>query len=130
MRDALSEQQFHKALDSIWHIVSEANKYVDEQAPWTLRKTDQARMATVLYVLADVIRRLAIVIQPFMPHSMGKLLDQLAFRRGSCRELNRLLHRRRRTAPVQPSSQEEGIGRSSHRKSSNFPPGPRGMSGK
>ncbi len=78
MRAELDEQQFHKALDVIWKVVSDANKYVDEQAPWTLRKTDPARMATVLYVLADVIRRLAIVIQPFMPGSMGKLLEQLA----------------------------------------------------
>ncbi|MBM3540226.1 MAG: methionine--tRNA ligase, partial [Alphaproteobacteria bacterium] len=78
LRAELAEQQFHKALDAIWQVVSDANKYVDEQAPWTLRKTDPARMATVLYVLADVIRQLAIVIQPFMPGSMAKLLDQLA----------------------------------------------------
>ncbi len=78
MRAELDEQQFHKALDVIWQVVSDANKYVDEQAPWTLRKTDPARMATVLYVLAEVIRQLAIVIQPFMPGSMAKLLDQLA----------------------------------------------------
>jgi len=78
VRNALSDQQFHKALEAIWHIVSEANKYVDEQAPWTLRKTDPARMATVLYVLLEVIRRLAFVVQPFMPGSMAKLLDQLA----------------------------------------------------
>jgi methionyl-tRNA synthetase len=78
VRAELDEQQFHKALDAIWQVVSESNKYVDEQAPWTLRKTDPARMATVLYVLADVIRQLAIVIQPYMPGSMAKLLDQLA----------------------------------------------------
>ncbi len=78
VRRTLSEQQFHKALDSIWQVVSEANRYVDEQAPWTLRKTDPARMGTVLYVLTDAIRRLAIIVQPFMPDSMAKLLDQLA----------------------------------------------------
>jgi methionyl-tRNA synthetase len=69
---------FHRALEVIWSVVSEANSYVDEQAPWTLRKTDPARMGTVLYVLMETLRRLAILIQPFMPQSMAKLLDQLA----------------------------------------------------
>ena len=59
-------------------MVGDANRYVDSQAPWTLRKTDPARMRTVLYVLADVIRRVGILLQPFMPRSMAKLLDQLA----------------------------------------------------
>ena len=78
VRQELSQQQFHKALDVIWQVVSGANKYVDEQAPWTLRKTDPARMATVLYTLADALRRVALVVHPFMPASMDKLLDQLA----------------------------------------------------
>jgi methionyl-tRNA synthetase len=74
----LDEQAFHKALDALWQIVGAANRYVDEQAPWTLRKTDPARMGTVLYVLMEALRRLGILIQPFMPQSMAKLLDQLA----------------------------------------------------
>jgi methionyl-tRNA synthetase len=78
VRAMLAEQSFHKALDLLWQVVGDANRYVDEQAPWTLRKTDPARMATVLYVLTDVLRQLAILIQPFMPGSMAKLLDQLA----------------------------------------------------
>ena len=66
------------ALEAIWQVVGEANRYVDEQAPWALHKTDPARMATVLYVLAETMRQLAILVQPFMPHSMAKMLDQLA----------------------------------------------------
>jgi len=77
VRDALGGQAFHKALIAIWDVVGEANRYVDDQAPWTLRKTDPARMATVLYVLAETIRRLALVTQPFMPDAMARLLDQL-----------------------------------------------------
>ena len=46
--------------------------------PWTLQKTDPARAATVLYVLAETLRSLAIVIQSFMPETMAKLLDLLA----------------------------------------------------
>lgn len=67
----------HRALESIWRGVSEANAYIDAQAPWTLRKQDPERMKTVLYTLAEAIRRLAILAQPVIPGSADKLLDQL-----------------------------------------------------
>jgi methionyl-tRNA synthetase len=51
--------------------------YIDEQAPWALRKTDPARMGAVLYTVAETVRRLAILSQPVMPDSMGSMLDQL-----------------------------------------------------
>jgi methionyl-tRNA synthetase len=81
----IGRQAFHTALESLWQVVAMANRYVDEQAPWALNKTDQPRMATVLYVVAEVVRRLSILAQPFMPDSCGRLLDQLcvpAGRRG------------------------------------------------
>lgn len=78
MRAEFAEQSFHRALETLWKVVAEANRYVDEQAPWSLRKSDPARMATVLYVLAETIRHLAILAQPMMPQSAAKLLDQLA----------------------------------------------------
>jgi methionyl-tRNA synthetase len=74
----LSRQAFHTALESMWQVIAMANRYVDEQAPWALNKTDPARMATVLYVAAETVRRLSILAQPFMPDSCGKLLDQVA----------------------------------------------------
>jgi len=78
VRARLGEQAFHLALDAIWEVVTAANRYVDVQAPWTLRKTDAARMNTVLYVLVETIRHLAIVAQPVMPGTMERLLDQLS----------------------------------------------------
>jgi len=78
VRAHMDNLAFHKALDQMWEVVGAANRYVDEQAPWALKKTDTARMETVLYVVAEVLRHLAILLQPFMPDSMGKLLDQLA----------------------------------------------------
>jgi methionyl-tRNA synthetase len=78
VRTHLSEQGFHLALEAIWRVVGEANRYVDEQAPWALIRTDPARMRTVLYTLAETIRLLAILAQPFVPGAAGKLLDQLA----------------------------------------------------
>ncbi|NNE85263.1 MAG: methionine--tRNA ligase [Alphaproteobacteria bacterium] len=78
VRDEFERQAFHRGLEAIWKIVGDANRYVDAQAPWELRKSDPDRMATVLYVLADVIRRLAILVQPIMPGSASSMLDQLA----------------------------------------------------
>ena len=78
LRGELDSQAFHAALTTIWEVVGEANRYVDAQAPWTLRKTDPDRMQAVLYTLAQTIRRIAIVLQPFMPDAASSILDQLA----------------------------------------------------
>ncbi len=77
MRLHMDQQAFQKSLEEIWSVIAEANRYVDEQAPWALKKTDPTRMGTVLYVLAELLRLLAIISQPFMPESMEKLLMQL-----------------------------------------------------
>ena len=78
LREEFGRQAFNRGLDAIWETVSAANRYVDEQAPWVLRKSDPPRMATVLYVLAEIIRHLAILTQPVTPDAMGAMLDQLA----------------------------------------------------
>ena len=78
IREDMAAQAFHTTLTTIWEAVGEANRYVDAQAPWALRKSDPDRMATVLYVLAEAIRHLGLVVQPIMPDSAGKILDQLA----------------------------------------------------
>jgi methionyl-tRNA synthetase len=59
-------------------VVADANRYFASQEPWALRKTDPARMATVLYVTAEVVRQVGILVQPVMPHSASKLLDLVA----------------------------------------------------
>jgi methionyl-tRNA synthetase len=78
VRTQIAEQALHLALESIWRVVGEANRYVDEQAPWVLGRSEPERMRTVLYTLAEVLRHLAILVQPFVPGSARKLLDQLA----------------------------------------------------
>jgi methionyl-tRNA synthetase len=78
VRPLIAQQAFHLALETIWRTVAEANRYVDEQAPWALRRTDPARMGTVLYVLAEILRHLGILTQPFVPGAAAALLDQLA----------------------------------------------------
>ena len=64
-------------LAAVWQVVSDANRYFAAQEPWALRKSDFARMQTVLYVTAEVLRQVAILAQPVMPESSGKLLDLL-----------------------------------------------------
>jgi methionyl-tRNA synthetase len=77
LRESLHRQAFHEALEEVWKVIRAANSYIDRQAPWALRKTDPVRMAAVLRVLADVIRGVATVLQPFMPGSMAAMLEQL-----------------------------------------------------
>ncbi len=69
VRPMMARQALSEALEVLWTVIRAANAYVDKQAPWALRKTDPERMATVLYVLAEVIRHLAVLAQPFMPES-------------------------------------------------------------
>jgi methionyl-tRNA synthetase len=78
VRGDFAEQAFHRALETLWQVVGDADRYVNEQAPWALKKSDPKRMETVLYVLAEVIRHLAILVQPVVPGAAAKLLDQLA----------------------------------------------------
>ena len=77
-REEMNRQQIHRALAAIIAVVSEADRYFAGEAPWALKKTDPARMGTVLYVTAEVVRQIAILLQPFMPQSAAKLLDLVA----------------------------------------------------
>jgi methionyl-tRNA synthetase len=76
-RTAMATQQIHQALNAVWAVVAEANRYFAGEAPWALAKIDPARQKTVLYVTAEVVRQIAILVQPVMPDSAGKLLDSL-----------------------------------------------------
>ena len=77
VRVQLDRQSFHEALRAIWQVVSDANRYVDAMAPWGLKKTNPDRMAEVLAVLVETIRQVAILVQPVMPESAARILDQL-----------------------------------------------------
>jgi methionyl-tRNA synthetase len=76
-RTAMATQQIHHWLNAVWAVVAEANRYFAGEAPWALAKTDPARQRTVLYVTAEVVRQIAILAQPAMPESAGRLLDSL-----------------------------------------------------
>lgn len=81
VRTHFDAQAMHLALEAIWLMLGAANKYFSAQQPWVLRKSesesDQTRFRTVLYVTCEVLRIAALLIQPVLPESAGKLLDLL-----------------------------------------------------
>ena len=78
MRGDINAQAIHAALNKLFAAVAEANRYVDAQAPWGLKKTDPPRMQTVLYVLSEIVRHVAILLQPVTPESANRMLDQVS----------------------------------------------------
>jgi len=74
---AMQTQQVHEATAEFVGVLNAANLYFAEQAPWGL-KEDLPRMGSILSTTADVVRRLAIAAQAFVPDSAGKMLDALA----------------------------------------------------
>lgn len=70
-------QALHSAVEAIWSVLGETNRYFSQQEPWVLRKTDPARMATVLYVTMEVLRIVGILVQPIMPDSAARILELL-----------------------------------------------------
>ena len=68
----------HLALEAIWSVLGAANKYFSAQEPWVLRKDRRRqRFRTVLYTTLEIVRIAALLSQPVMPESTGKLLDLL-----------------------------------------------------
>jgi len=75
----LDRAELSNALDAIWQRVRRLNRYVEEQAPWTLAKDPEraGELDTVLASLAEALRTIAVVLHPWIPQSSGKLLDAL-----------------------------------------------------
>ncbi|WP_419235359.1 methionine--tRNA ligase [Rickettsia endosymbiont of Nabis limbatus] len=73
----MEKPEINKILDNIINLAEEANIYIDSEAPWNLKKTDPEKMLEVLYALLETLRYIAIMLQPFMPSSASKMLDQL-----------------------------------------------------
>lgn len=70
---------FNMALENIWTVVRRANKYIDETMPWVLAKDekDKPRLDNVLHNLAEAIRIVSVLIEPFMHTTSGKIRKQL-----------------------------------------------------
>jgi methionyl-tRNA synthetase len=76
-RAAMAEFALHHMLTDIWKLVADGNRYFAAEEPWRLAKSNPGRMASILYVTAELLRQIAILTQPAMPAAMAKLLDGL-----------------------------------------------------
>ena len=83
-RQHMDELQFSLALQDVWQLVGECNRYIDVNAPWVLVKTDEGkeRLKTVMYVLCECIRIVAILIAPTMPRTPARIYEQLGIAEG------------------------------------------------
>lgn len=77
--EAMDKMEFSVALTSIWQLVSRSNKYIDETQPWTLAKDVErkAELASVMVHLAESLRRIGILLQPFLTRTPNALFKQL-----------------------------------------------------
>jgi methionyl-tRNA synthetase len=84
VEELMDKLQFSSALTEIWKLVSRTNKYIDETMPWVLAKDPEkhTRLAAVLYNLAESIRIISILIQPFMPNTSPVIWEQIGIQKG------------------------------------------------
>ena len=75
----MDELQFSVALQDIWQLIGECNRYIDQNMPWVLAKTEEGRerLKTVMYVLCECIRIVTILIAPTMPRTPARIFEQL-----------------------------------------------------
>ena len=77
VEQAIDVFAIHRALEVLWGVVADANRYFAGEEPWAHKNTRPERMDTILYVTAEVLREIGILVQPITPGSAAKLLDQL-----------------------------------------------------
>ena len=78
--ETMTALNFSAALEAIMRLVNQANRYIEQQAPWQLAKAShQARLMTVLALLAELLRVVSIVLEPFMPSVAESIWRQLGF---------------------------------------------------
>ncbi|MGE5703830.1 MAG: methionine--tRNA ligase [Clostridia bacterium] len=79
VEEHMDEMRFGNALSHLWELVSRTNKYIDETQPWNLAKSEEnkARLGTVMYNLAESIRIISVLLQPFLTKAPAKIWQQL-----------------------------------------------------
>lgn len=79
VENAVEEMEFSVALTAIWQLISRTNKYIDETQPWILARDESERevLGSVLYHLAESLRVISILIQPFMTETPKSIWSQL-----------------------------------------------------
>ena len=75
VKASIENYQFHNALNDIWHLISEANKYINENKVWEIK--DKKKLGGILYNLLETLRFVSILTYPFIPETAGKIMEQI-----------------------------------------------------
>ncbi|QKY70881.1 methionine--tRNA ligase [Lentibacillus sp. CBA3610] len=89
---AMDDMQFSVALSSLWQLISRTNKYIDETEPWKLAKDEanKDRLGNVMAHLAESLRKIALMLQPFLTEAPGEIFRQLGVKDDSLKEWDSL----------------------------------------
>ena len=71
----IDNQEINVYIRKIWDIISDANKYFNDYKPWELKDSNRLAFNNVLYVTADIIKQIGVMIYPIMPNTSKKILD-------------------------------------------------------
>ena len=80
IEEFMERVNYQKVLETIWELISAANKYIELKAPWKLKKEDPGELAYVIYTLSDVIRIVLIALTPFIPTSTQKAWSYFGYK--------------------------------------------------
>ncbi len=82
--EAMEKMEFSVALSAIWQLVSRTNKYIDETQPWQLAKAEEnaSKLADVMTHLSETLRRISIMLQPFLTRAPKQIFAQLGIEEG------------------------------------------------
>lgn len=78
-RKHMDAMEINQAMRSVWNLIGRTNKYIDETTPWTLAKDESqnARLQTVLYNIMEVLRIVAVLVSPYIPHTSPRIYAQM-----------------------------------------------------
>ncbi len=98
VNDNIDKLLVPEAMENIWEVIRRANKYIDETCPWILAKDESKRkqLATVLYNLAETIRIVAVLLQPFLTECPAKIFKKLGIKPALYKNLKSAKHFGRR----------------------------------
>ncbi|HOZ54630.1 MAG TPA: methionine--tRNA ligase [Clostridia bacterium] len=81
VEENMDKYHVSNSLTELWSLISRVNKYIDETAPWTLVKQGETdKLNSVMYHLVESLRKIGIILKPFMPETSEKILEQLGIK--------------------------------------------------
>ena len=100
LRPLMDSQELSNALSTIWELVAESNKFVNDQKPWELAKKNDPKLHRVLTALCEAIKSIAFGIAPFMPDTARKIFDFINIKGSSFAEIEDKFSSQRFPKPI------------------------------